>query len=1017
MHTTPIFRLLVVALLALVQSLATAQPCNPDVTPPVAICDAYVIADVSGGPLTLTPGYLDDGTYDNCTSGIDLDFRLEEAPLSASPPATTNLTYSAADIGEHTAFLWAIDQAGNWNVCASTVIVQDCTGNPPLNLACNANIQVEIMSGETSYFYPQDILEGGPYCLPAGGEFLMEFDPPATPAPSLALDESDAGTHIVKVQVYENGVPGNACWGDIEVIVVGCDNDQTPPTCVAPPDMDMTTEAFYALGIDPQNTMELDATFGTPTAADNCEVGGILQSVSFVNQTCTGNTYLRTITRTFLAYDASGNFAPVVTQVIELLPEFSIQLPADFFPGDPEIASLDADAGVYALIGVNFEDVVYDYDCDGETDKIIRTWGVVNWCQFDNQPATLLPTLDLDGDGHTGDAYEAVVMADSAYLHYQGVFLGTLAPRNEYYTYKQAIRYNYNDTIQFTMAGTVFQDVNADCQFWNEPLLQGWPVHVTGIVSGKTYTATSDANGQFEINLCIVDTLVEVSLDVPFNYGQACPTTYSVSFVPGVTQLQIQDVPVQLDEECPLLAVDIAAPFLRLCFENYYAVSYANLSDQVVEGAYVEVALDQALAFTSADLPEMALGNNTYSFEIGELQPGQYGSFQIYADLDCNAEMGATHCSEAHIYPDTLCPMPSNWSGANIEVDGYCENDSIHLIIRNTGVGDMTAPLEFIVVEDVIMYNQDNFDLDASATEVVLHMPGNGATWRLEAEQEPGHPYPGSVAVAVEGCDGINETGLVNLFFLENPNPFIAVDCQENVSSFDPNDKSAFPAGYDEAHYIERGVAIEYKIRIQNTGTATAFKVVVLDTLSTLLNPETIRPGAGSHPFSFERLEDNVLRFTFSDIMLPDSNTNEAASHGFVQFSVQQMPDLPLGTVIENNAAIYFDSNDPVVTNTVFHTIGEDFIQVIDNVAEAGVSGPLHVFPNPAFDAVTFEFPEEVAAGMQFVLQDQLGRVVRTAQVAGLQYRFERDGLSQGIYYYSFEEGGKKWYTGKVILR
>ena len=60
--------------------------------------------------------------------------------------------------------------------------------------------------------------------------------------------------------------------------------------------------------------------------------------------------------------------------------------------------------------------------------------------------------------------------------------------------------------------------------------------------------------------------------------------------------------------------------------------------------------------------------------------------------------------------------------------------------------------------------------------------------------------------------------------------------------------------------------------------------------------------------------------------MLPDSNVNEPASHGFIKFRIQQKASNPTGARIENTAAIYFDYNAPVLTNTTWHTIGNDFI-------------------------------------------------------------------------------------------
>ena len=69
-------------------------------------------------------------------------------------------------------------------------------------------------------------------------------------------------------------------------------------------------------------------------------------------------------------------------------------------------------------------------------------------------------------------------------------------------------------------------------------------------------------------------------------------------------------------------------------------------------------------------------------------------------------------------------------------------------------------------------------------------------------------------------------------------------------------------------------------------------------------------------------MEDKkVLKVIFNDIMLPDSNINEPASHGFFNYFIQQMPDLAEGTAIDNRAGIYFDFNEPIITNTVRHII------------------------------------------------------------------------------------------------
>ncbi|MEL6141909.1 MAG: hypothetical protein AAFU67_09855, partial [Bacteroidota bacterium] len=58
------------------------------------------------------------------------------------------------------------------------------------------------------------------------------------------------------------------------------------------------------------------------------------------------------------------------------------------------------------------------------------------------------------------------------------------------------------------------------------------------------------------------------------------------------------------------------------------------------------------------------------------------------------------------------------------------------------------------------------------------------------------------------------------------------VACVENGGSYDPNAKVAYPTGYGERHYIEEGTKLTYDIYFQNTGTDTAFTVIIRDTLA-----------------------------------------------------------------------------------------------------------------------------------------------------------------------------------------
>jgi hypothetical protein len=70
-----------------------------------------------------------------------------------------------------------------------------------------------------------------------------------------------------------------------------------------------------------------------------------------------------------------------------------------------------------------------------------------------------------------------------------------------------------------------------------------------------------------------------------------------------------------------------------------------------------------------------------------------------------------------------------------------------------------------------------------------------------------------------------------------------------------------------------------------------------------------------------EGIDRPVLRFTFDNIKLPTKTADSVKSNGSISFSIYPIKNILEGSVIQNHAAIYFDYNIPVITNTVTHTI------------------------------------------------------------------------------------------------
>lgn len=149
---------------------------------------------------------------------------------------------------------------------------------------------------------------------------------------------------------------------------------------------------------------------------------------------------------------------------------------------------------------------------------------------------------------------------------------------------------------------------------------------------------------------------------------------------------------------------------------------------------------------------------------------------------------------------------------------------------------------------------------------------------------------------------------------------------QDLMCAYDPNDKIVTPAGIDEQGYIPPATTmLEYTIRFQNTGNDTAINVFLRDLLDPNLDWTSVTPVASSHPLQLHSQVDlsGEVTFSFFNIMLPDSNVNELASHGFVKFHINLLPNLPLGTTITNTSYIYFDANPAVITNTTMNTLYE----------------------------------------------------------------------------------------------
>lgn len=396
---------------------------------------------------------------------------------------------------------------------------------------------------------------------------------------------------------------------------------------------------------------------------------------------------------------------------------------------------------------------------------------------------------------------------------------------------------------------------------------------------------------------------------------------------------------IQFDQSCANPSVNIYASHLIRCFSNrmvYVAVSNYNYTNTILNNALIQVELDNLITLNNANYSYTNNGNNTYIFDIGDLIPFQNKTIEISTTVSCNAVLNQSLCSSAFLYNYDPCyldtiqnystiPCSSPYDQSDLIAEGWCENDSIKFTVKNqalAGVGDMSCYTPVRIYIDGIFSFYDSIKLLGQEEQLFSYV-GDGKTWVIQVDQHPLFPYYSNPSAFVEAC-GLTSNwtpNYVNQLALNSIEPISDSYCGTVSGSYDPNDKTGYPFGVNTTHDIMPNESIEYVIRFQNTGNDTAHTVVIRDTLDQDLNIFSVTSGASDHDYTFNILSSRVLEWRFDSIMLPDSTTNEPFSKGFISFKVNQNQDLIKGTEITNKANIYFDFNDPIITNQTLHTI------------------------------------------------------------------------------------------------
>jgi len=332
------------------------------------------------------------------------------------------------------------------------------------------------------------------------------------------------------------------------------------------------------------------------------------------------------------------------------------------------------------------------------------------------------------------------------------------------------------------------------------------------------------------------------------------------------------------------------------------------------------------------------------------------------------------------------------------------------LTYQNTGTINEDGYLEFALPEDVnlqeyslppdeIINNKLRWyfnDLAISESEVIL------LTLKMPDASNVG-----------DSLDFTATTFLIdtNLDTLENSiyhyNPIL-------TCAVDPNDKAVLPAGEGDENLTLFDSELTYKVRFQNTGNDTAFTVRIEDDLDPNLDWSTFRPVSASHPYEVDMdLETGRVTFLFRNILLPDSIVNEPLSHGFVKYKISPLENLSEETPITNEASIFFDFNEPILTNMTLNTM----VSMLTNTTEVLKLTELAVLPNPFQNSTIFRVKELSGNRGTLNIFDTNGVLVFSQSVvSNRDVTFRKEGLAAGVYFYEVvSDKNVRVFRGKVV--
>ncbi len=217
--------------------------------------------------------------------------------------------------------------------------------------------------------------------------------------------------------------------------------------------------------------------------------------------------------------------------------------------------------------------------------------------------------------------------------------------------------------------------------------------------------------------------------------------------------------------------------------------------------------------------------------------------------------------------------------------------------------------------------------------------------------------------------------------------------CRPITGPYDPNFIGVHPAGVGVTGDIPLATtSLEYTIHFQNIGSDTARNVVISNPIDSNLNILSLNVLGSSHEYEVSFVEeDRLLQWTFLNINLPDSSTNEIESNGFIKYKID-LAAHEVGSIFTNVADIYFDFNLPITTNTTINTLIEETVAIFETPTVEKCDYEL----NLVGDQLQLQFP--ILDKYKIEVYDLSGRKLKSTLVNNTNTTMALEKLPSGFY-------------------